>query len=514
MQLFPTRPAVHVALAALGTVGLGVVLRAPAIVGWGGAMIAGLAFSRAMTKVAIVRLRLSGLEMLWHTDRVQRLSRGDAVTLTIELRNRDTRAVRYRAARALASRELQVSVDPALGVVPPGAAVKLILTVRAPRVGTYCVHGLSLEARGPSSLFEVPLAFANPLGVEVLPRPLMGFISSARGGRSRLFADAGAAARRPGQGSELYELREHVAGDPFKHIAWKASARRGRLFVREFEREDRDVVWLVLDADVSMLGGPLGRAPIDAGIDQLAALARRHLARGDRVGVAVAGVPSAFWLHPSRGPGHGLRVSRALTRAASALDAGRSEDDEIDVARRVLEHLRFLDAAGAAGLSEGQLDRLAAVAEAASRRAPFDEPAPLAANARERTLRRYLACFGISSPPRSREGDARSEAAVAEALERALGERPRPSLAYVWGRPPESPSTALTSSVRKLLRRGVAVRWLSTMQEDALSPAHDEVAQAVFAAMALRTRVARERGERALGAIGVRVLRNRPKRFA
>jgi uncharacterized protein (DUF58 family) len=512
VQLFPTRPAVHLALAAVATVTLGMVLRAPAIVAWGGAMIAGLAVARAVARVAVVRLRLAGLEMVWRTaDRVQRLARGTEAHLEIELRNRDGRPVRYRAARAIASWELEANVEPSSGTIPPNAATRLTLAIRGPRVGKFCIHGLSLEMRGPPGLFEVPLAFANPLGIEVLPRPLATLIGSARGGRSRLFADAGATAHRPGPGSELYELREHVSGDAFKHIAWKASARRGRLLVREFEREDRDVVWLVLDAAAPLLAGPLGSAPLDVGIDQMAAVARRHLSRGDRVGVAVAGVAPRFWLRPSRGAAHALQLSRTLLRGAGTLDADRSDYDEADVARRVLDHLRFLDAAAAERAGDDNLNTLSAQADAQRGRAPFDEPAPLAATPREQSLRRYLACFGVSSPGRVEEDLGRAAAHVIGALERGLLERPRPSLVYVWARPPETQNAALASSLRKLMRRGVAIRWISTPHEAALSAAGDEVARAVAQALSLRARVARERGEHVLAALGVRVLRSHRK---
>jgi uncharacterized protein (DUF58 family) len=513
MQLFPTRPAVHVALAAVLVVALGMLLRAPAVVAWGGAMIAGLALARALAKVAIIRLRLAGLEMVWRADRVERLARGGETKLELELRNRDSRPVRYRAARAIASWELDTNLEPSFGVIPPSASTKLVVTVRAPRVGKFCIHGLSLEVRGSPGLFEVPLAFANPLGIEVLPHPLATFIGSARGGRSRLFADSGAVARRPGAGSELYELREHVSGDAFKHIAWKASARRGRLLVREFEREDRDVVWLVLDASVVLLGGPLGHSPLDLGIDQVASVARRHLARGDRVGLAVAGVPSRFWLHPSRGAGHALRLSRTLIRGATALDADRSDYDEGDVARRVLDHLRFLDAGSAPATGDRNIDLLTTQADALRARAPFDEPAPLATTAREQALRRYLACFGVSSPGRTQEDPNRTAAGIIEALERGVSERPRPSLVYVLARAPEAPSAGLAAALRKLMRRGIAVRWISTSQEAALSGARDdEVERAVNDAVTLRARVSRERGERVLGALGVRVVRGQKKK--
>ena len=102
--------------------------------------------------------------------------------------------------------------------------------------------------RGPPGLFEVPLAFANPIGIEV--HPAAADRARVVGARRTLAARRRnwGPGRRRGEGTELYELREHVSGDPFKRIAWKASARRGRLMVREFEREDRDIVWLILDA--------------------------------------------------------------------------------------------------------------------------------------------------------------------------------------------------------------------------------------------------------------------------
>src|SRR6185295_1683390 len=104
MQLFPTRPTVHVALAALGTMTAGMVLRAPAVVAWGGAMIAGLALSRASAKLSVLRLRAAGLEMVWRTSRrVRRVARNAEVEIMVELRNRDTKLVRFAALRAVAS---------------------------------------------------------------------------------------------------------------------------------------------------------------------------------------------------------------------------------------------------------------------------------------------------------------------------------------------------------------------------------------------------------------------------
>ncbi len=490
MQLFPTRTTVHLALAALGTVTAGLVLRIPAVVAWGGAMIAGVALTRATAKLSVLRLRAAGLEMVWRTSRrVRRVARNATVEIEVELRNRDARPVRYGALRAVASRELEVSAEPEEGVIAPFGTANLSVTVHAPRVGRHCIHGLALEVRGPPGLFEVPLAFANPVGIEVMPRSFAAFASSARGGRSRLAAEAGASDPHPGTGTELYELREHTAGDPFKRIAWRASARRGHLMVREFEREDRDVVWLVLDANMELLAGPLGRSPLDHGIDEVAALARRHLSRGDRVGLAIAGAPPRTWLSPAGGAPHAIRIAHALLASTSSLDADRSDYDESDVARRVLDHLRFLDAGSVAALRSEHA------------------PAPWGKTPRERSLRRYLACYGISTPPRIEHDRNRSAGLLLAAIERAALEKPRPSLVYIWSLAPDVPSDSIARTVKKLLRKGISVRWMPALHERGTDAESDDVARAVADAVLTRTRVARERGERLLRAMGVRVVR-------
>jgi uncharacterized protein (DUF58 family) len=508
VQLFPTRPAIHVAVAGLGAIAVGMAARVPAAVAWGGAMIAGLALSYAVTRLSVMHLRAAGLEMIWRTSRrVRHVARGAVFEVTAELKNRDVAQVSYVALRAVASSELEVSADTEEGTLVPGVSQVLQLSVRAPRIGRHCIHGLALEVRGPFGLFEVPLAFANPIGIHVTAPTFAAMASSARGGRSRVTASAGAPDPHPGPGTELYELRDHVSGDPFKRIAWKASARRGRLMVRELEREDRDVVWIVLDAAVELWGGPLGRAPLDYGIDEVAAIAHRHLSRGDRVGLAVVGSSPRSWLAPARGPAHGMRIADLLLTGTSTLDADRSDFDEAEVARRVLDHLRFLDAGAVAALRLEQLESLQTYAEMQRARSPYDVPSPWAPTPREQSLRRYLACNGISTPPRLGSDRTRAMALLIQALERGLTDKPRPSLVYVWSAPPDGPVPALSSSVRKLLRRGISVRWIAAPIDRGVEPGSTDVERIVGEAVVTRARVARERGERLLLAMGVRFAR-------
>jgi uncharacterized protein (DUF58 family) len=537
VQLHPTRATFHVALTGAALVALGAADHLPAVVAFGGAMILAVAVGRALALVAVTRLRAAGFEMVWaNAQRVARTARGGEVSLTAELRNRGVDEVRGVAIRPIASSMLDVRVEPMVCDLPAGARVRIDVKVRAKRVGRWGVHGIALEVRGTPAggegLYEVPLLFANPFGVEVLPRALNALVASPRGGRSRRGSEVGRPANVAGEGDELRELREHVPGDPFKRIAWKASARRGQLLVREMEREERDVVWLVLDASVELWAGPEGRAPLDEGVDEIAALAARHLTRGDQVGLVVTASRLRAWIEPDAGAAHAARIGAALASAASMVDADRSELDELEVAQRVAEHARPLDPRGLGDVHKGDLDALAKRADALRTRAPFAPRLPFARTPREQALRQYVAAFGIEVPPRIDGERERTETAMAQVFERLASEKPRPSVVHVWA-PPPSRGTPILKSLRKLTGRRIDVRWTMPPFEPSIGPSSDasiiqlkkdmpldktivdgsmmlegapagNVRDAVDDAVRMRARASRLRGEKLLRQLGVR----------
>lgn len=69
--------------------------------------------------------------------------------------------------------------------------------------------------------------------------------------------------RNAGTGAELLELRDYVAGDPPKSIAWKASARRQKLMTRQYESEVPVRIQFFIDAAYSTRLGGYGKRLID-----------------------------------------------------------------------------------------------------------------------------------------------------------------------------------------------------------------------------------------------------------
>jgi uncharacterized protein (DUF58 family) len=515
MQLHPTRATFHVALAGAALVAVGVAARMAPVVAFGGAMVLAVAAGRALALATVTRLRVSGFEMVWSSSRrVSRVPRGGEVKLEAELRNRGADDARGVSLRAVASSHLEVTVRPEAIDLPAGGKVRLDVTVRAKRVGRWGLHGMALEVRGTPAggegLYEVPLMFANPYGIEVLPRSIHALLLDPRGGRSRRASEAGRPAALAGDGDELRELREHKPGDPFKRIAWKASARRGQLVVREMERDERDVVWLVLDSSVELWAGEDGRAPLDVAVDEVAAAITRHLSLGDMVGLVVTASRLRTWIAPANGAAHASRLAAALASAASMVDADRCELDENEVAQRVAEHLRPLDPRGLADLPRGNLDLLAARAEGLRSRAPFAPRIPYARTSREQRLRHYLASFGIEVPPRLDGEREQTDAALAAVLEKISVEKKRPSIVHVWA-PAPSRGGKVAASIRRLKARRIDVRWTvptfepsiaeeATQQQTGITGVREAVAEAVR----IRARASEARGARALKRLGAR----------
>ncbi len=516
MQLHPTRATFHVAIAGAGLVALGAAARLAPVVAFGGAMLLAVAVGRALALVSVTRLRTAGFEMVWTAAaRVHRVSRGGSIVLEGELRNRGGEAVRGVALRPLASSMLAAEIEPKTLDLPAGARARIEVTVRAPRVGRWGVHGVALEVRGTplgsEGMYEVPLLFANPLGLEVVPPSLAAFIGSPRGGRARraaLAGHGGPAGPLSGAGDELRELRDHAPGDAFKRIAWKASARRGRLLVRDMQPEQRETVWLLVDASVDLWAGELGEAPLDRVMDDVAAVASTHLRRGDRVGLAVSASRVLAWLVPDQGVAHAAVIAAALAAASSCIDADRSQLDESGVAQRVVEHARPLDPAGLVDLARNDLDALMRSADQLRARAPFAAQLPFAATPREQALRQYLAAFGMESPPRIVGERETAEATLAIVLERLARERPRATTAHVWA-PPPIRTEATAKAIATLRAHRFHLRWSVPPFDAGLGRElgrRSPVADVVDEAVRRRARAMRVRGERLLRSLGVRVV--------
>lgn len=107
--------------------------------------------------------------------------------------------------------------------------------------------------------------------------------------------------RMRGLGTEFESLREYGDGDDYRKIDWKATARRGKLIVRQFEQERNQSVLLVIDVGRHMLSEVEGVRKLDHALDSVLMLTHAAATAGDQVGLLVFSDVVKRYIPPSKG---------------------------------------------------------------------------------------------------------------------------------------------------------------------------------------------------------------------
>ena len=104
-----------------------------------------------------------------------------------------------------------------------------------------------------------------------------------------------------GLGTEFESLREYAEGDDYRKIDWKATARKGKLVVRQFEAERNQAVVIAIDVGRKMLGEVNGVTKLDHALDACLMLANAAAGAGDFVGLLVYSDTVKRFLPPRKG---------------------------------------------------------------------------------------------------------------------------------------------------------------------------------------------------------------------
>ena len=177
--------------------------------------------------------------------------------------------------------------DLTIGEFPlrPAQPLEITREVLPARRGTFALGPLYVAWRSRLGLLRMRTAFAPAATVAILPLTPAPQRRAALVPRS-LFEELGV---RPkiarGEGSEFESLREYVPGDDPRHVDWRASARRGRLIVRQFQTERRHTLIVAIDTGRLMAAKIGDDSKLDRAVECGIALARASREYGDRVGL-------------------------------------------------------------------------------------------------------------------------------------------------------------------------------------------------------------------------------------
>ena len=248
----------------------------------------------ALTSLLLAHLQLSGLEVV--ATGGEPVPAGTPLPLRVHLHaapGRTRRGLRVACPGAAAAVSLDDGSGEAVLAIPTSRRGWLAL----PRLEISTIHPLGL-ARAWAWCWPVAPVLVYP-APEADPPPLPP--GSGQSARAKL---------QPA-GDDVHHLRAYRRGDPRRTIAWKPSARRDTLLVREYEQPLGET----LELDWQALHG----MPREARISRLARWVDDAEREGRRYRLALPGQPP---LGPAAGPAHRHACLRAL---ALMPDAGAND---------------------------------------------------------------------------------------------------------------------------------------------------------------------------------------------
>jgi uncharacterized protein (DUF58 family) len=172
----------------------------------------------------------------------------------------------------------------------------LDLRIRCDRWGGYTVGAILVRAHGLFGLFVHDARLETRSELKVYPRE-EALRDVLRPAETQPYS-GDEVSRKLGEGIEFADLRQFAYGDSLRHVNWRASARRGELWVNQRHPERNTDVVLFLDTFAEARRGSTGT--LDLALRAAATLAARYVRRRDRVGfVSFGGV--LRWLQPGTG---------------------------------------------------------------------------------------------------------------------------------------------------------------------------------------------------------------------
>ncbi len=233
--------------------------------------------------------------------------------------------------------------------VGPGRSRSWTVRTRCRRRGSYNLGPVTVVGGDPLGVFRVARELPQTVSFVVYPRTV-----ALRGlGLPSGYLSGGQVVRRRAEyaTTNVRGVRGYQPGDPFNRIHWPTTARRGRLFTKEFELDPIADYWVVLDLDRSVhTGKPMADEELEAldwadeadvpieptteeyAVTAAASVARHLLDQGKSVGLIAHGQRRVV-VQPDRGERQlvkllsNLAVLRASGRAslAQVLSAESSE---------------------------------------------------------------------------------------------------------------------------------------------------------------------------------------------
>jgi uncharacterized protein (DUF58 family) len=223
---------------------------------------------------------------------------------------------------------------PARATLRARGRASLVYHLRPSRRGLIEIGAHNVRYPSPLGLWQRQLRQPARHALKVYPdvTAVRAYELLARQSRENLLVRA---IRLRGGENEFERLREYNRDDEYRDIDWKATARRGRLIVREYQQERNQTVVCLLDCGRLMTAESDGLAQLDHALNAVLMMAHVAARAGDQTGLLAFDSQIRAYLPPVGGRRAAQRVVQATYDLHPALVETDFEGAFAHLARRL-----------------------------------------------------------------------------------------------------------------------------------------------------------------------------------
>ncbi len=184
--------------------------------------------------------------------------------------------------------------------------------MRASRRGAFTLSAVYLRVRSRWGMWQRLIACQEESRVNVYPdmKQLGEYAILARTNRLSLLGVR--RTRKIGRDNEFERLRDYTLDDSYKHIDWRATARRHKLTVKDFQANQSQRIIFLIDCGRMMTGQSEGLSLLDHALNAMLMLSYVALRQGDQVGL----LPFSDEIHRFVPPRGGMSQMNHLLHAS------------------------------------------------------------------------------------------------------------------------------------------------------------------------------------------------------
>ncbi len=248
----------------------------------------------------------------------QHLSLGAVNQVGWDIRNLALSSVRFDLTEDVPE-DIQAEAPSVSGTILPRASAELRYGVRPTCRGRFEFGDIFLRWHAPLGLLIRQRRIRARHAVKVYPNVASLARYELAAQRHRRTEVGLMPVRLRGRGSMFESLRDYVPGDDLADVAWKASARHGRLITRNYETERSQNVLVVLDCGRLMVPQVDELSRLDCAINASLLLSYVAMKQGDYIGLVAFSDRIEAYVPPVKGRAAMCRMNEALYRLEARL---------------------------------------------------------------------------------------------------------------------------------------------------------------------------------------------------